>query len=33
LGYLALLLLELDIPWMNATKEQAVKIRCSLTLQ
>lgn len=33
LGYLALLLLGLDIPWLNASKEQAIKIRCSLTLQ
>lgn len=33
LGYLALLLLELDIPWLNSNKEQTIKIRCSLTLQ
>ena len=33
LGYLALLLLELDVPWMGCSKEQTVRIRSGLTLQ
>ena len=33
LGYLALLMLELDIPWLGCSKEQTVKIRSGLTLQ
>jgi hypothetical protein len=33
LGYLALLLLELEIPWFGCSKEQTVKVRSSLTLQ
>ena len=33
LGYLALLLLELEIPWFGCSKEQTVKVRSNLTLQ
>lgn len=32
-GYLALLMLEMEIPWAGMNKEQVVKIRSSLTLQ
>lgn len=33
LGYLALLLMEMEIPWFGCGKEQSIRIRSALTLQ
>ena len=32
MGYLALLLLEMEIPWAGTNKDQVIKIRSSMTL-